>query len=218
MPAPELAYRDTSARPEDVESGCRIRPRRQCPPPLTNGPGRLRGETRPTIIATRRKSTFAPSWEGPRVRIQCPPSSESGANGSLHSFGLRPLAPSPHSHEWHLASGRRFKSSRGGHFVSLQRLRPGPLCDNVEIPSHASEVWSWPPSGFDPLHHARIGAALASGLKNALGVSQVVDVFRALTTAAVALANAAKIVMVRTVPRHSRARKGTPLHTAVHQT
>src|SRR5439155_14861998 len=36
------------------------------PPPLTNGPGRLRGETRPTIIATRRKSTFAPSWEAPR--------------------------------------------------------------------------------------------------------------------------------------------------------
>ena len=72
--------------------------------------------------------------------------------------------------------------------------------------------------GFDPLHHARIGAALASGLENALGVSQVVDVFRALTTAAVALANAPKIVMVRTVARHSRARKGTPLHTAVHQT
>jgi hypothetical protein len=47
---------------------------------------------------------------------------------------------------------------------------------------------------------------------------QVIDVFRALTTAAVALANAAKIVMVRTVPRHSRARTGTPLHTAVHQT
>jgi hypothetical protein len=53
---------------------------------------------------------------------------------------------------------------------------------------------------------------------DALGVSQVVDVFRALTTAAVALANAAKMVMVRTVPRHSRVRKGTPLHTAVHQT
>jgi hypothetical protein len=47
---------------------------------------------------------------------------------------------------------------------------------------------------------------------------QDIDVFRALTTAAVALANAAKIVMVRTVPRHSRARKGTPLHTTVHQT
>jgi hypothetical protein len=61
-----VVYRDASAHPEDVESGYRIRPRRQCAPPLTNGPGRLRGETRPTIIATRCKSTFAPSWEGPR--------------------------------------------------------------------------------------------------------------------------------------------------------
>jgi hypothetical protein len=33
---------------------------------------------------------------------------------------------------------------------------------------------------------------------------------RALTTAAITLANAAKIVMVRTVPRHSRARRGHP--------
>src|SRR4029077_15322788 len=76
------------------------------------------------------------SYGGPRVRISLPPAANPVQ--TVHSFGLRPLAPSPHSHEWHLATGRRFKSSRGRHFVSLQRLRPGPLCDNVEIPSHAS--------------------------------------------------------------------------------
>jgi hypothetical protein len=54
--------------------------------------------------------------------------------------GFEPSVPPTH-----LASGRRFKSSRGGHFVSL---RLGPLCDNVEIPSHASEVWSWPISAL----------------------------------------------------------------------
>jgi hypothetical protein len=76
-----------------------------------------------------------PPWEEPEVRIRLPPAGNPVQ--TVHSFGLRPLAPSPHSHEWHLASGRRFKSSRGRHFVSLQRLRPGPLCDNVEIPSNA---------------------------------------------------------------------------------
>src|SRR4029077_10581622 len=86
------------------------------------------------------------SYGGPRVRISLPPAANPVQ--TVHSFGLRPLAPSPHSHEWHLATGRRFKSSRGRHFVSLQRLRPGALCDNVEIPSHASEVWSWPISAL----------------------------------------------------------------------
>ena len=61
--------------------------------------------------------------------------------------------------------------------------------------------------------------SLLEGATRATGSVAVIDVFRAFTSAAVALANgASKIVMVRTVPRHSRARKGTPLHTAVHQT
>ena len=87
----------------------------------------------------------------------------------------------------------------------------------ARLSGSVSEIWLSPVRSSSA-NMSLIGAALASGLENALGVSQVVDVFRALTTAAVALANAAKIVMVRTVPRHGRARKRTPLHTAVHQT